>query len=85
MKMNREGYREAMSFVYDISRAVSFKENDMRPLAEWIGLWTQEAPDGDTSSAAAVQGDTSAAETGVTAAAEAGETAANAGNDAGEN
>ena len=86
MKMNREGYREAMSFVYDISRAVSFEENDMRPLEEWIGLWTQEAPDGDTSSAAAVQGDTSAAaETGVTAAAEAGETAANAGDDAGEN
>lgn len=86
MKMNREGYREAMSFVYDISRAVSFEENDMRPLEEWIGLWTQEAPDGDTSAAAAVQGDTSAAaETGVTAAAEAGETAANAGDDAGEN
>ena len=86
MKMNREGYREAMSFVYDISRAVSFEENDMRPLEEWIGLWTQEAPDGDTSSTAAVQGDTSAAaETGVTAAAEAGETAANAGDDAGEN
>ena len=86
MKMKREGYREAMSFVYDISRAVSFEENDMRPLEEWIGLWTQEAPDGDTSSAAAVQGDTSAAaETGVTAAAEAGETAANAGDDAGEN
>ena len=86
MKMNREGYREAMSFVYDISRAVSFEENDMRPLEEWIGLWTQEAPDGDTSSAAAVQGDTSAAaETGVTAAAETGETAANAGDDAAEN
>ncbi len=86
MKMNREGYREAMSFVYDISRAVSFQENDMRPLEEWIGLWTQEAPDGDTSSAAAVQGDTSAAaETGVTAAAETGETAANAGDDAAEN
>ena len=86
MKMNREGYREAMSFVYDISRAVSFEENDMRPLEEWIGLWTQEAPDGDTSAAAAVQGDTSAAaETGATAAAETGETAANAGDDAGEN
>ena len=86
MKMNREGYREAMSFVYDISRAVSFEENDMRPLAEWIGLWTQEAPDGDTSSAAAVQGDTSAAaETGVTAAAETGETAAADGDDAAEN
>lgn len=86
MKMNREGYREAMSFVYDISRAVSFQENDMRPLAEWIGLWTEDAPDGDTSSAAAVQGDTSAAaETGVTAAAETGETAANAGDDAAEN
>ena len=86
MKMNREGYREAMSFVYDISRAVSFEENDMRPLEEWIGLWTQEAPDGDTSSAAAVQGDTSAAaETGVTAAAEAGETASDAGDDAAEN
>ena len=86
MKMNREGYREAMSFVYDISRAVSFEENDMRPLEEWIGLWTQEAPDGDTSSAAAVQGDTSAAaETGVTAAAETGETAAADGDDAAEN
>ena len=86
MKMNREGYREAMSFVYDISRAVSFEENDMRPLEEWIGLWTQEAPDGDTSSAAAVQGDTSAAaETGATAAAEMGETAAYAGDDAAEN
>lgn len=86
MEMKREGYREAMDFIFDISRAVSFEENDMRPLAEWIGLWTQEAPDGDTSSAAAVQGDTSAAaETGVTAAAEAGETAANAGDDAGEN
>lgn len=86
MKMNREGYREAMSFVYDISRAVSFEENDMRPLEEWIGLWTQEAPDGDTSAAAAVQGDTSAAaETGATVAAEMGETAANAGDDAGEN
>lgn len=86
MEMNREGYREAMSFVYDISRAVSFEENDMRPLAEWIGLWTQEAPDGDTSSAAAVQGDTSvAAETGVTAAAETGETAAADGDDAAEN
>ena len=86
MKMKREGYREAMDFIFDISRAVSFEENDMRPLEEWIGLWTQEAPDGDTSSAAAVQGDTSAAaETGVTAAAEAGETAANAGDDAGEN
>lgn len=86
MKMKREGYREAMNFIFDGSRAVSFQENDMRPLAEWIGLWTQEAPDGDTSSAAAVQGDTSAAaETGVTAAAEAGETAANAGDDAGEN
>ncbi len=78
MKMNREGYREAMSFVYDISRAVSFEENDMRPLEEWIGLWTQEAPDGDTSSAAAVQGDTSAA-------AETGETAAADGDDAAEN
>lgn len=86
MEMKREGYREAMDFIFDISRAVSFEENDMRPLAEWIGLWTQEAPDGDTSSAAAVQGDTSAAaETGVTAAAEAGETAANAGDDAAEN
>lgn len=86
MEMKREGYREAMDFIFDISRAVSFEENDMRPLEEWIGLWTQEAPDGDTSSAAAVQGDTSAAaETGVTAAAEAGETAANAGDDAGEN
>ena len=86
MKMKREGYREAMSFIFDGSRAVSFQENDMRPLAEWIGLWTEDAPDGDTSAAAAVQGDTSAAaETGVTAAAEAGETAANAGDDAGEN
>ena len=86
MKMKREGYREAMSFIFDGSRAVSFEENDMRPLAEWIGLWTQEAPDGDTSSAAAVQGDTSAAaETGATAAAEMGETAANAGDDAAEN
>ena len=86
MEMKREGYREAMDFIFDISRAVSFEENDMRPLEEWIGLWTQEAPDGDTSSAAAVQGDTyAAAETGVTAAAEAGETAANAGDDAGEN
>lgn len=86
MEMKREGYREAMDFIFDISRAFSFEENDMRPLEEWIGLWTQEAPDGDTSSAAAVQGDTSAAaETGVTAAAEAGETAANAGDDAGEN
>ena len=86
MEMKREGYREAMDFIFDISRAVSFEENDMRPLEEWIGLWTQEAPDGDTSSAAAVQGDTSAAaETGVTAAAETGETAANAGDDAGEN
>ena len=54
--------------------------------AEWIGLWTEDAPDGDTSAAAAVQGDTSAAaETGVTAAAEMGETAANAGDDAAEN
>lgn len=86
MEMNREGYREAMDFIFDISRAVSFQENDLRPLAEWIGLWTQEAPNGDTSSAAAVQGDTSAAaETGVTAAAEAGETVTNAGDDAGEN
>ena len=86
MKMKREGYREAMSFIFDGSRAVSFQENDMRPLAEWIGLWTEDAPDGDTSAAAAVQGDTSAAaETGVTAAAEMGETAANAGDDAGEN
>lgn len=86
MKMKREGYREAMNFIFDGSRAVSFQENDMRPLAEWIGLWTEDAPDGDTSAAAAVQGDTSAAaETGVTAAAEAGETAANAGDDAAEN
>ena len=86
MKMKREGYREAMSFIFDGSRAVSFQENDMRPLAEWIGLWTEDAPDGDTSAAAAVQGDTSAAaETGATAAAEMGETAANAGDDAGEN
>ena len=86
MEMKREGYREAMDFIFDISRAVSFEENEMRPLEEWIGLWTQEAQDGDNSSAAAVQGDTSAAaETGVTAAAEAGETAANAGDDAGEN
>ena len=86
MKMKREGYREAMSFIFDGSRAVSFQENDMRPLAEWIGLWTEDAPDGDTSAAAAVQGDTSAAaETGVTAAAEMGETAANAGDDAAEN
>ena len=86
MKMKREGYREAMSFIFDGSRAVSFQENDMRPLAEWIGLWTEEAPDGDTSAAAAVQGDTSAAaETGVTAAAETGETAAADGDDAAEN
>ena len=86
MKMKREGYREAMSFIFDGSRAVSFQENDMRPLAEWIGLWTEDAPDGDTSAAAAVQGDTSAAaETGVTAAAEAGEIAANARDDAAEN
>ena len=86
MKMKREGYREAMSFIFDGSRAVSFQENDMRPLAEWIGLWTEDAPDGDTSAAAAVQGDTSAAaETGVTAAAEAGETAAADGDDAAEN
>ena len=86
MEMKREGYREAMDFIFDISRAVSFEENDMRPLEEWIGLWTQEAPDGDTSSAAAVQGDTSAAaETGATADAEMGETAANAGDDAAEN
>ena len=86
MKMKREGYREAMSFIFDGSRAVSFQENDMRPLAEWIGLWTEDAPDGDTSSAAAVQGDTSAAaETGVTAAAETGETAAADGDDAAEN
>ena len=86
MKMKREGYREAMNFIFDGSRAVSFQENDMRPLAEWIGLWTEDAPDGDTSAAAAVQGITSAAaETGVTAAAEAGETAANPGDDAGEN
>ena len=86
MKMKREGYREAMSFIFDGSRAVSFQENDMRPLAEWIGLWTEDAPDGDTSAAAAVQGDTSAAaETGATAAAEMGETAANAGDDAAEN
>ena len=86
MKMKREGYREAMSFIFDGSRAVSFQENDMRPLAEWIGLWTEDAPAGDTSAAAAVQGDTSAAaETGVTAAAEMGETAANAGDDVAEN
>ena len=86
MKMKREGYREAMSFIFDGSRAVSFQENDMRPLAEWIGLWTEDAPDGDTSAAAAVRGDTSAAaETGVTAAAETGETAAKAGDDAAEN
>ena len=86
MKMKREGYREAMNFIFDGSRAVSFQKNDMRPLAEWIELWTEDAPDGDTSAAAAVQGDISAAaETGVTAAAEAGETAANAGDDAGEN
>ena len=86
MKMKREGYREAMSFIFDGSRAVSFQENDMRPLAEWIGLWTEDAPDGDTSSAAAVQGDTSAAaETGATAAAETGETAAADGDDAAEN
>lgn len=86
MKMKREGYREAMNFIFDGSRAVSFQENDMRPLAEWIGLWTEDAPDGDTSAAAAVQGDTSAAaETGATAAAEMGETAANAGDDAAEN
>ncbi len=86
MKMKREGYREAMSFIFDGSRAVSFQENDMRPLAEWIGLWTEDAPDGDTSAAAAVQGDTSAAaETGVTAAVEAGETASDAGDDAAEN
>ena len=86
MKMKREGYREAMSFIFDGSRAVSFQENDMRPLAEWIGLWTEDAPDGDTSAAAAVQGDTSAAaETGVTAAAETGETAAADGDDAAEN
>ena len=86
MKMKREGYREAMSFIFDGSRAVSFQENDMRPLAEWIGLWTEDAPDGDTSAAAAVQGDTSAAaETGATADAEMGETAANAGDDAAEN
>ena len=86
MEMKREGYREAMDFIFDISRAVSFEENDMRPLAEWIGLWTEDAPDGDTSAAAAVQGDTSAAaETGATAAAEMGETAANAGDDAAEN
>ncbi len=86
MEMNREGYREAMNFVYDISRAISFQENDMRPLAEWIGLWTQEAPDGVTSSAAAAEGDTAAAaETGVTAAAEVGETAAAAGDEATEN
>ncbi len=86
MKMKREGYREAMNFIFDGSRAVSFQENDMRPLAEWIGLWTEDAPDGDTSAAAAVQGDTSAAaETGATAAAETGETAAKAGDDAAEN
>lgn len=86
MKMKREGYREAMNFIFDGSRAVSFQENDMRPLAEWIGLWTEDAPDGDTSAAAAVQGDTSAAaETGATADAEMGETAANAGDDAAEN
>ena len=86
MKMKREGYREAMSFIFDGSRAVSFQENDMRPLAEWIGLWTEDAPDGDTSAAAAVQGDTSAAaETGATAAAETGETAAADGDDAAEN
>ena len=86
MEMNREGYREAMNFVYDISRAISFQENDMRPLAEWIGLWTQEAPDGVTASAAAAEGDTAAAaETGVTAAAEVGETAAAAGDEAAEN
>ena len=86
MEMNREGYREAMNFVYDISRAISFQKNDMRPLAEWIGLWTQEAPDGVTSSAAAAEGDTAAAaETGVTAAAEVGETAAAAGDEATEN
>ena len=90
MKMNREGYREAMSFVYDVSRAISFQENDMRPLEEWIGLWTQDAaqkvPDGDTSSAAAAEGDTAAAaETGVTATAETGETATAAGDDAAEN
>ena len=30
MKMKREGYREAMSFIFDGSRAVSFQENDMR-------------------------------------------------------
>ena len=78
MKMKREGYREAMSFIFDGSRAVSFQENDMRPLAEWIGLWTEDAPDGDTSAAAAVQGDTSAA-------AETGETAAADGDDAAEN
>ena len=86
MKMKREGYREAMSFIFDGSRAVSFQENDMRPLAEWIGLWTEDAPDGDTSAAAAVQGDTSAAaETGVTAAVEAGETASDAGDGAADN
>ena len=86
MKMNREGYREALNFIYDRSRAVSFQEQDLRPLAEWIGLWTEEGPDGNTSAAAAVQGDTAAAaETGVTAAAEAGEIAANARDDAAEN
>ena len=86
MKMNREGYREALNFIYDRSRAVSFQEQDLRPLAEWIGLWTEEGPDGNTSAAAAVQGDTSAAaETGVTAAVEAGETASDAGDDAAEN
>ncbi len=86
MKMNREGYREALNFIYDRSRAVSFQEQDLRPLAEWIGLWTEEGPDGNTSVAAAVQGDTSAAaETGVTAAVEAGETASDAGDGAAEN
>ena len=86
MKMNREGYREALNFIYDRSRAVSFQEQDLRPLAEWIGLWTEEGPDGNTSAAAAVQGDTSAAaETGVTDAAEVGETAAAAGDEAAEN
>lgn len=86
MKMNREGYREALNFIYDRSRAVSFQEQDLRPLAEWIGLWTEEGPDGNTSAAAAVQGDTAAAaETGVTAAVEAGETASDAGDDAAEN
>ena len=78
MEMKREGYREAMDFIFDISRAVSFEENDMRPLAEWIGLWTEDAPGGDTSAAAAVQGDTSApAETGETAAAAGGGAAEN--------